>query len=161
MLKKAAKRNREFIAAFAQHAAFWPGLACAEARIPQGADAYMCDIGVGKFSAPPTHQTSVEAADRWTELASMLVRQIFYYRTILDRRQNGMTWQDPIWNKAEQNARITGAKLYQDVLTLPLEADGRTLSLNPKTQRMWWPIAKRMLTHGSRIQKRPLMILVA
>lgn len=145
LLRQTTTHDQEFVASYAEKEAFWPVMMARKRMYHKDTDKYLESIRVGTKSVPPTApRTNVEATDRWTELATMLVEKMVLYRAILLRDKDRIEWSGPVMQRAEQEIRIGEAKDFQEVMDLRSERDG-TIWLNRDTKTKWWKIAKRML----------------
>jgi hypothetical protein len=138
LLREAAKQDLEFIAGFAERASTWPVLMACKKSYHKDADDYLASIRVGTKSVPrttaATHVNAIEV--RAAELASIILRKLSFYRTILGRDATGLRFPKGSMATAEQNLRVE-ARAFKDILKLPL--------LTKDTWKQWWSVGRRIL----------------
>lgn len=125
------------VAAFAEQCAFWPVLIGTKKMYHDAANQYLRKIQVGQKSILPTvPTTNIQADDRWTKLALMVIEQIFLFRKLL-RRTKGAKALSSFEQKIE-NGLLDKAKRWPPVLNL-------RSPLDRNNQSAWWEVAKPML----------------
>lgn len=139
ILKEATKQDLEFVASFAEGASTWPVLLACKKSFHDEADAYMESIRVGTKSVPRTTAgTKVSASSdvRTAELASMILRKLTFYRTILGRGAAGVRFPKGSTRTAEETSRIE-AKEFKEILKLQ--------PLTKETWQQWWKVGRLIL----------------
>ena len=140
LLEIAVKNNPEFVAGFAERVAFWPVLMGRKRMYHDAADQYLRKIRVGQKSVPPTvSETKIEATDRWTELATMLINDIILFRWLLGRAKNRIKSTSPFEQKIE-NDLMRKARNFAGVLELESSSNINDLSA-------WWKQALPILKY--------------
>jgi HPt (histidine-containing phosphotransfer) domain-containing protein len=137
LLEQATKNNPEFVAGFAEQTPFWPVLIGTKKMYHNAANRYLRKIRVGQKSILPTVSTTkIEANDRWTELAVMLIEDIALFRKLL-RRAKGAKALSAFQQKMERDLRLK-ARCSPGVMKL-------RSPLDRNNQSAWWKEAKPML----------------
>jgi hypothetical protein len=140
LLETTARNNPDFVAVFAERSAFWPVLMATKQMYHDAADQYLKKIRVGQKSIPPTtSKTKIEATDRWTKLATMLINDIILFRWLLVRANKGIKSTSPFEQKIENDLRRK-ARNFPGVLTLELPS-------NLGNSSAWWEEALPMLKY--------------
>jgi hypothetical protein len=140
LLKMTSENNSDFVAIFAERRAFWPVLMGTKQMYHDAADQYLRKIRVGQKSIPPTvSETKIEATDRWTELATMLINDIILFRWLLGRAKNRIKSTSPFEQKIE-NDLTRKARNFPGVLELESSSNINDLSA-------WWKQALPILKY--------------
>ncbi|MGI8436099.1 MAG: hypothetical protein ACR2NX_04245 [Chthoniobacterales bacterium] len=139
ILKEAAAQDMEFVASFAEEASDWPVRMACKRFYHEDADAYLRSIRVGTRGNPRTTagtHVNATAEVRPAELASMILRKLRFYCTILGRDAAGLQFPIGSSRTAEQNLRVE-AKEFKEILKLP--------ELTAATWQQWWRVGRSIL----------------
>jgi hypothetical protein len=141
LLKMTSDKNPEFIAGFAERIDFWPVLMATKQMYHDAADKYLRAIRVGEESIPPTvSKTKIDGANRWTQLAAMLISDIVFFRSLLSRAKKGSKSTSAFEQKIENDLRLSKARYFPRVSKL-------RSPLNHNNRNAWWKEAKPILKY--------------